>query len=98
MSVERGKHDTRAMPLATSLRMFHAGAPTVPLGRLVRMRWARRVRILTRLTFALGRFDRVCVVPLVGCELSVGLFVLLDHDRDPNLLLPSNEPTGNRQG
>jgi hypothetical protein len=40
----------------------------------------------------------VRVVPLLGSELSVGLLVLLDHERDPNLHLPSNEPTGNRQG
>jgi hypothetical protein len=69
-----------------------------PLGRLVRMRRARRVRILARLTRALGRFDRVRIVPLLGCELSVGFLVLLDHDRDPNSLLPSNEPASNRQG
>jgi hypothetical protein len=74
------------------------GCLSFPLGRLVRMRWAWRVRILAGLTRALGWFDRVRVVPLVASELSVGLLVLLDHDRDPNLLLPSNEPAGNRQG
>ena len=66
------------------------GRLSFPLGRLVRMRWARRVRILARLTRALGRFDRVRVVPLLGSVLSVGLLVLLDHDRDPNSHLPGD--------
>jgi hypothetical protein len=74
------------------------GSLPFPLGRLVWMRRARRVRVLARLAGALGRFDRVSVMPLLGRELSVGLLLLLDHQRDPNALLPGNDPTGNRQG
>jgi len=74
------------------------GRLAFPLGRLVRMRWARRVCILARLTRALGRFDRVRVVPLLGCGLCRGLLLSLHHERAPISLPPRNEPTGNRQG
>ena len=87
-----------ALPFTTRLRMFHAGSLAFPLGRLVGMERARRVRILARLARALGRFDRVRVVPLFGGKLSIGLLLLLDHERDPSAFLPGNDLTGSRQG
>ena len=62
------------------------------------MRRARLIRILTRLARTLSRFDRVRVVPILGCAFSVGPLLLFDHERDPYALLPGNELTGNRQG
>jgi len=59
---------------------------------------ARRVGILARFARTLGRFDRVRVVAILRCAFSVGLLLLIDHERDPNALLPGNELTGNRQG
>jgi hypothetical protein len=74
------------------------GSLPFPLGWIIRMPRARRVRILARFGRALGRFDRVSVMPLSGCGLAIGLLLLLDHERVPNALLPGNDPTGNRQG
>lgn len=74
------------------------GRLAFPLGRLVRMRWARRVCILARLTRALGWFDRVRVVPLVGCGLYRGLILPLYHERNLISLPPRDKPTGIRQG
>jgi hypothetical protein len=59
---------------------------------------ARHVRILAWLARTLGRFDRVSVVPLLGRERSIGLLLLLDHERDPSVFLPGNDLTGSRQG
>ncbi len=69
----------------------------LPFGRLVRMRWARLVRNLTRFARTLGWFDRVVVVPVFSRGPCRGL-LLLDHDRDPSALPPDDEPTGYRQG
>ena len=66
----------------------------LPFGRLVRMRRARLVRILTRLARTLGRFDRVVVVPVFSRGPCRGLLLLLDHDRDLSALPPDDEPTG----
>jgi hypothetical protein len=73
------------------------GSLAFPLGRLVRMGRARRVRILARLARTLGRFDRVSVVPLPVRELSIGFLLLLDHERDPSASLPGNDLTGSGQ-
>ena len=62
------------------------------------MRWTRRVCILARLTRALGRFDRVRIVPLVGSGLWRGLLLPLHHERAPNSLPSSNKPTDNWKG
>jgi hypothetical protein len=40
----------------------------------------------------------VSVVPLLGRELSFGLLLLFDHERDPSARLPGNDLTGSRQG
>jgi hypothetical protein len=58
----------------------------------------RRVRILARLSRAFGRLDRVSVVPLFGRGLSIGLLLLLNHERNPSAFLPGNDLTGSRQG
>jgi hypothetical protein len=62
------------------------------------MWWTRRVCILARLKRALGRFDRVRIVPLVGCGLWRGLLLPLHHERAPNSLPSSNKSIDNRQG
>jgi hypothetical protein len=74
------------------------GRLPISLGRLVRMRWTRRVCILARLKRALGRFDRVRIVPLIGCGLWRGLLLPLHHERAPNSLPSSNKSINNRQG
>src|SRR5215218_5411593 len=66
------------------------GSLSFPLSRLVRMRRARLVPVLARLSRTLGRFDRVSVMPLLDCALSVGL-LLIDHDCDSISLLPSSK-------
>jgi hypothetical protein len=61
-----------------------SGRRPLPFDRLVRMRRARLVRILAGLARSFGRFERVGVVPLLGCTLPVGL-LLLDLDATSTL-------------
>jgi hypothetical protein len=53
------------------------------------MRRARLVCILARFPRTFGRFDRVRVVPFFSRG-PRGLLLLLDHDRDPNVLPPDS--------
>ena len=62
------------------------GDLALPFGRLVRMRRARLVHLIARLARALGRFDRVRVVTLLGRGSCRGLLLLIDHDRNPYAL------------
>jgi hypothetical protein len=66
------------------------GSLSFPLSRLVWMRRARLVPVLARLARTLGGFDRVSVMPLLSCALSVGL-LHIDHDCDSISLLPSRK-------